>query len=288
MILETRYLSKIYGNKRAVHDLNLQIEAGSFTAILGPNGAGKSTTIQMLTRLLQPTTGEILYNSNIKLGVVFQNSVLDDMLTVRENLDIRAGQYNRIDKGKVDSLIEQLGLKKFSTQLYGTLSGGQKRRVDIARALLNNPDVLFLDEPTTGLDIQTRKVIWDLIHHLQMKEKMTVILTTHYLDEADDADMIYIVDYGQVIANGSADQIKEQYAQNFLKVFVTNSADFKEIMEGNISFEEVRPNEFLIHPETTGMALGLLTRGRSFIRQFEFRPGTMDDAFMALTGREVR
>ena len=288
MILETRHLSKIYGNKRAVHDLNLQIEAGSFTAILGPNGAGKSTTIQMLTKLLQPTTGEILYNSNIKLGVVFQNSVLDDMLTVRENLDIRAGQYNRIDKGKVDSLIEQLGLKKFSTQLYGTLSGGQKRRVDIARALLNNPDVLFLDEPTTGLDIQTRKVIWDLIHHLQMKEKMTVILTTHYLDEADGADMIYIVDYGQVIAKGSADQIKEQYAQNFLKVFVTNSADFKEIMEGNISFEEVRPNEFLIHPETTGMALGLLTRGRSFIRQFEFRPGTMDDAFMALTGREVR
>ena len=288
MILETRHLSKIYGNKRAVHDLNLQIEAGSFTAILGPNGAGKSTTIQMLTKLLQPTTGEILYNSNIKLGVVFQNSVLDDMLTVRENLDIRAGQYNRIDKGKVDSLIEQLGLKKFSTQLYGTLSGGQKRRVDIARALLNNPDVLFLDEPTTGLDIQTRKVIWDLIHHLQMKEKMTVILTTHYLDEADDADMIYIVDYGEVIAKGSADQIKEQYAQNFLKVFVTNSADFKEIMEGNISFEEVRPNEFLIHPETTGMALGLLTRGRSFIRQFEFRPGTMDDAFMALTGREVR
>ena len=288
MILETRHLSKIYGNKRTVHDLNLQIEAGSFTAILGPNGAGKSTTIQMLTRLLQPTTGEILYNSNIKLGVVFQNSVLDDMLTVRENLDIRAGQYNRIDKGKVDSLIEQLGLKKFSTQLYGTLSGGQKRRVDIARALLNNPDVLFLDEPTTGLDIQTRKVIWDLIHHLQMKEKMTVILTIHYLDEADDADMIYIVDYGQVIAKGSADQIKEQYAQNFLKVFVTNSADFKEIMEGNISFEEVRPNEFLIHPETTGMALGLLTRGRSFIRQFEFRPGTMDDAFMALTEREVR
>lgn len=288
MILETRHLSKIYGNKRAVHNLNLQIEAGSFTAILGPNGAGKSTTIQMLTRLLQPTTGEILYNSNIKLGVVFQNSVLDDMLTVRENLDIRAGQYNRIDKGKVDSLIEQLGLKKFSAQLYGTLSGGQKRRVDIARALLNNPDVLFLDEPTTGLDIQTRKVIWDLIHHLQMKEKMTVILTTHYLDEADDADMIYIVDYGQVIAKGSTDQIKEQYAQNFLKVFVMNSAEFKEIMEENISFEEVSLNEFLIHPETTEMALELLTRGRSFIRQFEFRPGTMDDAFVALTGREVR
>ena len=288
MLLETRHLSKVYDNKQAVNDLNLQIETGSFTAILGPNGAGKSTTIQMLTGLLQPTAGEILYDNPIKLGVVFQNSVLDDMLMVQENLEIRAGQYKDIDKGKVDSLVNQLGLQNFSTQLYGTLSGGQKRRVDIARALLNSPDILFLDEPTTGLDIQTRKAIWELIHQLQIKEKMTVILTTHYLDEADDADMIYIVDHGQVTAKGSANQIKEQYAQNFLKVFVTDTADFKEILKEEIPFEEVRVNELLIHPETTEKALEILTCGRSFIRQFEFRPGTMDDAFMALTGREVR
>lgn len=288
MLLETRHLSKVYDNKQAVNDLNLQIETGSFTAILGPNGAGKSTTIQMLTGLLQPTAGEILYDNPIKLGVVFQNSVLDDMLTVQENLEIRAGQYKDIDKGKVDNLVNQLGLQNFSTQLYGTLSGGQKRRVDIARALLNSPDILFLDEPTTGLDIQTRKAIWELIHQLQIKEKMTVILTTHYLDEADDADMIYIVDHGQVIAKGSANRIKEQYAQNFLKVFVTDTADFKEILKEEIPFEEVRVNELLIHPEMTEKALEILTCGRSFIRQFEFRPGTMDDAFMALTGREVR
>ena len=288
MLLETRHLSKVYDNKQAVNDLNLQIETGSFTAILGPNGAGKSTTIQMLTGLLQPTAGEILYDNPIKLGVVFQNSVLDDMLTVQENLEIRAGQYKDIDKGKVDSLVNQLGLQNFSTQLYGTLSGGQKRRVDIARALLNSPDILFLDEPTTGLDIQTRKAIWELIHQLQIKEKMTVILTTHYLDEADDADMIYIVDHGQVTAKGSANQIKEQYAQNFLTVFVTDTADFKEILKEEIPFEEVRVNELLIHLETTEKALEILTCGRSFIRQFEFRPGTMDDAFMALTGREVR
>ena len=288
MLLETRHLSKVYDNKQAVNDLNLQIETGSFTAILGPNGAGKSTTIQMLTGLLQPTAGEILYDNAIKLGVVFQNSVLDDMLTVQENLEIRAGQYKDIDKGKVDNLVNQLGLQNFSTQLYGTLSGGQKRRVDIARALLNSPDILFLDEPTTGLDIQTRKAIWELIHQLQIKEKMTVILTTHYLDEADDADMIYIVDHGQVIAKGSANRIKEQYAQNFLKVLVTDSADFKEILKEEIPFEEVRVNELLIHLETTEKALEILTCGRSFIRQFEFRPGTIDDAFMALTGREVR
>ncbi|BBD41971.1 hypothetical protein HMPREF9966_0344 [Streptococcus anginosus SK52 = DSM 20563] len=126
MLLETRHLSKVYDNKQAVNDLNLQIETGSFTAILGPNGAGKSTTIQMLTGLLQPTAGEILYDNLIKLGVVFQNSVLDDMLTVQENLEIRAGQYKDIDKGKVDGLVNQLGLQNFSTQLYGTLSGGQK------------------------------------------------------------------------------------------------------------------------------------------------------------------
>ena len=288
MLLETRHLSKVYDNKQAVNDLNLQIETGSFTAILGPNGAGKSTTIQMLTGLLQPTAGEILYDNPIKLGVVFQNSVLDDMLTVQENSEIRAGQYKDIDKGKVDNLVNQLGLQNFSTQLYGTLSGGQKRRVDIARALLNSPDILFLDEPTTGLDIQTRKAIWELIHQLQIKEKMTVILTTHYLDEADDADMIYIVDHGQVIAKGSANRIKEQYAQNFLKVFVTDTADFKEILKEEIPFEEVRVNELLIHLETTEKALEILTCGRSFIRQFEFRPGTIDDAFMALTGREVR
>lgn len=288
MLLETRHLSKVYDNKQAVNDLNLQIETGSFTAILGPNGAGKSTTIQMLTGLLQPTAGEILYDNPIKLGVVFQNSVLDDMLTVQENLEIRAGQYKDIDKGKVDNLVNQLGLQNFSTQLYGTLSGGQKRRVDIARALLNSPDILFLDEPTTGLDIQTRKAIWELIHQLQIKEKMTVILTTHYLDEADDADMIYIVDHGQVIAKGSANRIKEQYAQNFLKVFVTDTADFKEILKEEIPFEEVRVNELLIHPETIEKTLEILTCGRSFIRQFEFRPGTIDDAFMALTGREVR
>ena len=117
---------------------------------------------------------------------------------------------------------------------------------------------------------------------------MTVILTTHYLDEADDADMIYIVDHGQVIAKGSANQIKEHYAQNLLKVFVTDTADFKEILKEEIPFEEVRVNELLIHPETTEKTLEILTCGRSFIRQFEFRPGTMDDAFMALTGREVR
>lgn len=288
MLIETKNLSKVYGDKVAVNGLDTQIERGSFTAILGPNGAGKSTTIQMLIGLLQPTSGQIIYAEQTKLGVVFQNSVLDANLTVIENLQIRAKQYKQVETGKIEQLIEQLGLTSFAKQRYGTLSGGQKRRVDIARALLNSPDLLFLDEPTTGLDIQTRESIWKLLKDLQQKEKMTVVLTTHYLNEADDADKIYIVDHGQVIAQGSADQIKERYARNVLRILTSDSEDLKVALPTSCEWEQGKENEFFFYPETTQEALTLLSQLGSYIEQFEFQPGTMDDAFMALTGREVR
>lgn len=288
MLVQVKNLTKVYGDKVAVNGLNLEIEAGSFTAILGPNGAGKSTTIQMLIGLLQPTSGQITYAEQTKLGVVFQNSVLDANLTVIENLQIRAKQYKQVETGKIEQLIEQLGLTSFAKQRYGTLSGGQKRRVDIARALLNSPDLLFLDEPTTGLDIQTRESIWKLLKDLQQKEKMTVVLTTHYLNEADDADKIYIVDHGQVIAQGSADQIKERYARNVLRILTSDSEDLKVALPTSCEWEQGKENEFFFYPETTQEALTLLSQLGSYIEQFEFQPGTMDDAFMALTGREVR
>lgn len=288
MLVETKNLTKVYGDKVAVNGLNIQIERGSFTAILGPNGAGKSTTIQMLIGLLQPTSGQIIYAEQTKLGVVFQNSVLDANLTVVENLKIRAKQYKQVKAGKIDQLIEQLGLTSFAKQRYGTLSGGQKRRVDIARALLNSPDLLFLDEPTTGLDIQTRESIWKLLKDLQQKENMTVVLTTHYLNEADDADKIYIVDHGQVIAQGSANQIKERYARNVLRILTLDSEDLKATLPTSCEWEHGKDNEFFFYPETTKEALALLSQLGSYIEQFEFQPGTMDDAFMALTGREVR
>lgn len=288
MLVETKNITKVYGDKVAVNGLNIQIERGSFTAILGPNGAGKSTTIQMLIGLLQPTSGQIIYAEQAKLGVVFQNSVLDANLTVVENLQIRAKQYKQVATGKVEQLIEQLGLTSFAKQRYGTLSGGQKRRVDIARALLNSPDLLFLDEPTTGLDIQTRESIWKLLKDLQQKEKMTVVLTTHYLNEADDADKIYIVDHGQVIAQGSADQIKERYARNVLRILTQDLEDLKAALLTSCEWEQGKENEFFFYPETTQEALALLSQIGSYVEQFEFQAGTMDDAFMALTGREVR
>lgn len=288
MILKTQDLTKTYGQHIAVNHVNLEIEKGSFTAILGPNGAGKSSTIQMLIGLLQPDSGSVHYAQEIKIGVVFQNSVLDEMLTVKENLQIRACQYKQVASGKVEELIDQLGLTNFSHQQYGSLSGGQKRRVDIARALLNNPDILFLDEPTTGLDIQTREAIWDLLNLLQEKQKMTVVLTTHYLDEADSADQVYIVDHGQIIAQGTANQIKGKYAKNILKLQTGNIDPLLDYLRDDSLIEKVNEGEIILKPKTAQSALDIINDCRDLIDNFEFRSGTMDDAFIALTGREVR
>ena len=288
MILKTQDLTKTYGQHIAVNHVNLEIEKGSFTAILGPNGAGKSSTIQMLIGLLQPDSGSVHYAQEIKIGVVFQNSVLDEMLTVKENLQIRACQYKQVASGKVEELIDQLGLTNFSHQQDGSLSGGQKRRVDIARALLNNPDILFLDEPTTGLDIQTREAIWDLLNLLQEKQKMTVVLTTHYLDEADSADQVYIVDHGQIIAQGTANQIKGKYAKNILKLQTGNIDPLLDYLRDDSLIEKVNEGEIILKPETAQSALDIINDCRDLIDNFEFRSGTMDDAFIALTGREVR
>ena len=288
MILQAKNISKRYGNHLAVNNIHLQFEKGTFNAILGPNGAGKSTTISMLIGLKQSTQGEIIYEPGTKIGVVFQTSVLDEMLTVRENLTIRARQYKGLKPNRVSDLIDRLGLSAFQKQKYGTLSGGQKRRVDIARALLHGPDLLFLDEPTTGLDIQTRKSIWDLLYQLQREEGMTVVLTTHYLDEADEADQIYIVDHGKVIAQGSALDIKSQYATNILKIRFKERQQIESLKSSGMSVEQQSQLEYVLRPESEREAIDYLVQVRDKLAHFEFRPGTMDDAFIALTGREVR
>ena len=288
MILQAKNISKRYGNHLAVDHIHLQFEKGSFNAILGPNGAGKSTTISMLIGLKEPTQGEIIYEPGTKIGVVFQTSVLDEMLTVRENLTIRARQYKGLKPNRVSDLIDRLALSAFQKQKYGTLSGGQKRRVDIARALLHGPDLLFLDEPTTGLDIQTRKSIWDLLYQLQREEGMTVVLTTHYLDEADEADQIYIVDHGKVIAQGSALDIKSQYATNILKIRFKERQQIESLKSSGMSVEQQSQLEYIFQPESEREAIDYLVQVRDKLAHFEFRPGTMDDAFIALTGREVR
>ena len=287
MILQAKGLTKNYGDHIAVRNIDLEFKKGSFNAILGPNGAGKSTTISMLIGLKRATNGQIIYAPNTRIGVVFQASVLDEKLTVKENLAIRAQQYKGIKGGRVEDLINQLGLTAFQKQLYGALSGGQKRRVDIARALLSNPDILFLDEPTTGLDIQTRKSIWDLLYRLQRDEGMTIILTTHYLDEADEANQLYIIDHGKVIAQGSAAEIKSEYASNLLKICFKDK-QVEKFLPQNMPVEKENEFEYSLYPKSQLEAIDYLTQVREKIASFEFRPGTMDDAFIALTGREVR
>lgn len=288
MILKTINLTQKYGDHTAVDGINMDIEKGSLTAVLGPNGAGKSTTMRMLTGIRKPSSGDIIYVPNTTIGVVFQSSVLDNQLTVKENLMIRAKQYRQVGLKQVEILIHDLGLTQFAGQLYGTLSGGQKRRVDIARALLNNPDILFLDEPTTGLDIQTRLAIWQLLHDLQQSRQLTIVLTTHYLDEADHAQQVYVVDHGQIIASGSANQIKQRYASNQLTLFTPDARSLSEKLPDNSSSQVINEHEILIKTGNATEAITLITQYRSALTNFEYRLGTMDDAFVALTGKEMR
>lgn len=287
MLLTTHHLTKTYRQRVAVNDINLQVTTGSLTAIIGPNGAGKSTLIKMLIGQLVPSAGTIELQTTKQVGVVFQNGVLDSELTVVENLQLRAHQYHYLPKHRVEQLGAQLGLTRFLHQRYGTLSGGQKRRVDIARALLNQPEILFLDEPTTALDIQTRTAIWHLLHQLQQQEHLTIILTTHYLDEADTADNVYVIASGQVIANGTATSIKQQYAQQRLVLTAAPtcvSAVLKRLPPMKV---DVAGNQVSCVVPNMTIALQVLDTCRMLLTNFEFHPGTMNEAFMTLTGKEL-
>ena len=281
MLVTTPNLTKKYGSKIAANQLDLAIPQGALVAYLGTNGAGKSTTINMLVGLLKPTGGIISYAKDLKIGVVFQNSVLDDHLTVSENLQSRAAMYQGIDQDWIERLTKMMVLTKFLHQRYGTLSGGQKRRVDIARALLNHPNLLFLDEPTTGLDIQTRNVIWGLLRKLQYEQGLTIFLTTHYLEEASNAELIYILEEGKVLATGSAAQLKKQYARNSLLLTFKDNT----VPEGAKLVEHRR---YEINGINHEQALTLLDHYRSSLENFEYRQGDLDDAFVNITGKEIQ
>lgn len=284
MLIETFNLTKKYGKKLALNKVNLKINRGQLVAYLGTNGAGKSTTINILIGLLKPTSGTITYAKDLKIGVVFQNSVLDDVLTVKDNLYLRARMYKTFSKEWLEKLIGLIGIRSFLNQKYGTLSGGQKRRVDIARALIDHPDILFLDEPTTGLDLQTRIVIWDLLQKLQKEQGLTIFLTTHYLEEAENADQMYILENGNVLAEGSAEEIKEMYAPNRLLIRLkqgqTFSTNFKQISKSDDQIE--------IDGLNSNQVIDILHKFEDKIDTFEYRKGSIDDAFIKIAGKELQ
>ncbi|KZT90791.1 Zinc ABC transporter ATP-binding protein ZnuC [Lactiplantibacillus plantarum] len=288
MKLMTTGLTKKYGQKTVVNNLNLEIPSQSLVAFLGHNGAGKSTTISMLIGLLKPTSGRINFlddhnqQCHPKIGVVFQNSILDDELTVKENLSFRAIMQGKKSVSNLEKVAKVLGLNNFINQKYGSLSGGQRRRVDIARALLNDPDFLFLDEPTTGLDIQTRTVIWQLLNDLRKKNNLTIFLTTHYLEEAQDANLVYIVNQGDIIAQGSAQSIIAENTQNYLEIKISATLSFP------VNSEEIAQNQYRIIDIPVQDAINFLAQNRTVIEHFEYHRGTFDDAFMNLTGKELQ
>ena len=283
MLIETYNLTKKYGKKLALNKVNLKVDRGQLVAYLGTNGAGKSTTINILTGLLKPTSGTITYAKDLKIGVVFQSSVLDDVLSVNDNLNLRAQMYRDVSKAWLERLIDLIGIRSFLHQKYGTLSGGQKRRVDIARALIDRPDILFLDEPTTGLDLQTRIVIWNLLQKLQKEQGLTIFLTTHYLEEAENADQMYILENGQVLANGSAYDIKDKYAPS--KLVIT----LKEKQRLVTTYPVIERNK---ETEIDGLdpheVITLLHDNQSKIKSFEYRQGSIDDAFIKIAGKELQ
>lgn len=288
MYLQTKNLTKVFGKQTAVDHLDLTVERGSLTALLGPNGAGKSTTVEMLLGLLPATSGEISYAKKApRIGVVFQNSVLDNELTVSENLRVRAKLSGKFERQDLVSVAEKLGVSDFLNKRYGKLSGGQRRRVDIVRALLGQPEILFLDEPTTGLDIQTRRAIWSALAQLRQQQSLTIILTTHYLEEADNADMVYVIDQGKAVAAGSADQLKQKYARSRLVLQSKQLDQLKDLLGPAAEYERMTEDSLQVFPQGPQHALKILALAAPLVTDFEYRQGTMNDAFIALTGKEM-
>lgn len=282
MLIRTKDLIKTFGDKTVIEHLNLEVEEGKLLAYIGTNGAGKSTTMKMLTGLLKPTSGEIELAADLKIGMVFQESVLDEELTVLDNLKSRQAFYRKQDKAWLEKLIQLTGLDAFLNQTYGTLSGGQRRRVDIVRALLNKPNLLFLDEPTTGLDIQTRRAIWEILHRLQREENLTIFLTTHYLEEAENADMAYIIDHGKVLAKGSAKELKETYSKPYLLVETSDVAAFSDL-----DCKRLGDGRLKIIVEDSAKALAILSDKRTVINDFDYVKANINDVFLNITGREM-
>ncbi|MCO4472455.1 ABC transporter, ATP-binding protein [Streptococcus infantarius subsp. infantarius] len=282
MLIRTKDLIKTFGDKTVIEHLNLEVEEGKLLAYIGTNGAGKSTTMEMLTGLLKPTSGEIELAADLKIGMVFQESVLDEELTVLDNLKSRQALYRKQDKAWLEKLIQLTGLDAFLNQTYGTLSGGQRRRVDIVRALLNKPNLLFLDEPTTGLDIQTRRAIWEILHRLQREGNLTIFLTTHYLEEAENADMAYIIDHGKVLAKGSAKELKETYSKPYLLVETSDVAAFSDL-----DCKRLGDGRLKIIVEDSSKALAILSDKRTVINDFDYVKANINDVFLNITGREM-
>ncbi|HOB20042.1 MAG TPA: ABC transporter ATP-binding protein [Candidatus Atribacteria bacterium] len=300
-IIEVSGLKKSYGQVEAVKGIDFYVEKGSLFAFLGPNGAGKSTTINIICTLLKPDEGEVIIDGHLLgrdddkirsvVGTVFQDHVLDELLTVRENLIIRGSFYYSRKKdllAAVDDSAKSTGVTGYLNRPYGKLSGGQKRRADIARALVHTPKILILDEPTTGLDPQTRQNVWEAIENLRRENNTTIFLTTHYMEEAAKADYVVVIDNGIIAAKGTPAQLKEQYSTDHMILHTDHTDEVVELIKPFGLSYKAKGDTISVKLDSTLQALSILDKCRDRIRGFQVIEGNMDDAFINITGKEIR
>jgi len=296
-IIEIKGLSKSFGEVKAVKDISLEVKKGELFAFLGSNGAGKSTTISVMCGRLAKDKGTVIVDgadidedlerAKRSIGVVFQSSFMDKALSVRENLRYKAALYGINGKEyekRLAELCEMLQLDELLDRTLGKLSGGQRRRVDIARALLHSPKILVLDEPTTGLDPQTRSKVWEVIHRLRMEQGITVFLTTHYMEEAADADYIVVIDKGSVAASGTPLELKNKYTADFITLYGAKEESVKAL---GYPYELIRDAYRITVPDTKS-AKRLIIENAELFEDFEVTKGKMDDVFLAVTGEKLK
>ncbi len=294
-IIEIKNLDKSFREVHAVNDLSLKVKEGELFAFLGVNGAGKSTTISIMCGTLPKDGGEVIIDGkNVdtdmkeitkELGVVFQTSVLDAKLSVKDNLLSRASLYGIMGAEAKQRIKELASLLNFTDLLNRTLeklSGGQRRRIDVARALLHHPRILILDEPTTGLDPEARKTLWQVITDLRKQENMTVFLTTHYMEEAADADYVVILDNGKIAAEGTPLQLKNEFTGDFITLYHANENDIKNL---GLPYEIIK-DACRVAVKNTEEARNLIMKYPSLFTDFEITKGKMDDVFLAVTGKK--
>ena len=295
-IIEIEHLRKSFGSIKAVDDLSFSVKKGELFAFLGVNGAGKSTTISIICGQLKKDGGSVtVCGENTdnaaerilsKIGVVFQGSVLDKALTVKENLKSRAALYGirgAAFSRRLAELTDLLELGELLRRPVGKLSGGQRRRIDIARALLHRPRLLILDEPTTGLDPQTRSLLWQVVAGLRQEENLTVFLTTHYMEEAADAGYVVLLDHGRIAAEGTPLQLKNTYAHDTLTLYGVGEADVRRL---GLPYAPAEQGWRVTVPDPSAAA-ELIRREPALFRDFELTKGRMDDVFLAVTGKKL-
>ena len=300
-IIKVENFTKKYGNFTAVNDISFEVEEGSIFAFLGPNGAGKSTTINTLCTIFEKTSGTLLIDgkdvttqkSDVRstIGVVFQESTLDLKMTVEENLKMHCVFYNVPKKDveeRIKFVLDLVDLSKERKKRAGALSGGMKRRLEIARGLIHYPKVLFLDEPTTGLDPQTRKHMWEYLLRLQKEKNITIFLTTHYMEEAEICNKIAIIDGGKIVAHDTTYALKKEYTKDKAYITTQNGPLLEELlMKNNIQFK-FKDCFYKVDAENKHELLEILSEHKEFITDIEIKKGTFNDVFLEITGKKIR